>query len=140
MIDPTGKGIRGLDTWGSGAFGASRGKGKKHKGLDFGSEHLQDVLSPFAGRVTREAWPYKDDPFLTGMEIETDDGYIAKIFYVLPDPGVVGTRVESGEVIGTAQSLEHRYPGISPHVHVEVRLKSGELVDPETLLLTPTKR
>ena len=134
MISPTGKGVRGIDKWGSGAFHSSRGKGKTHKGLDFIADPGQDVVAPCAGRVRREAQVYADTTEYMGLVIVSDDLHHVKLFYVLPAPGVVGTLVDEGEVIGTVQDLDRRYPGITPHVHMEVRCSTGEIVDPGTLI------
>jgi hypothetical protein len=47
-------------------------------------------------------------------------GYVARVFYV--DPSVeVGQAVRVGAVVGTAHSLQAKYPGgMTNHVHTEL--------------------
>ncbi|MEW5925887.1 MAG: peptidoglycan DD-metalloendopeptidase family protein [Gemmatimonadota bacterium] len=125
--------VRGTDNHGSGKFGASRDGGKRsHNGLDFVALPGEKVLSPIEGLVVREARPYKTDPKYVGVVIDgTGDwkGYEVKMFYV---KGIKLGRVRAGEVVGTAQDLGKKYPGITNHVHVEVRLH-GLVVSPASL-------
>lgn len=127
--------IRDKDRYGNGAYGAGRKKGKddySHQGVDIVSEPGQDVASPIAGRVVRIAQPYGDDKTYKGVEIEAVDGTRMKVFYV--DPTIkVGDFVSAGDSIGRAQDITTRYPGITNHVHVEMRNPEG-LQDPTPYL------
>jgi len=128
LYSPTGRGVRGVDEWGSGAFGASRDGGvRRHAGTDFVATPDQVVTAPCGGVVTRRVRCYADTPRWQGLEIDAGWGLV-KLLYVEPRvaPGV---RVSAGEPIGVAQDLRARYPGITPHVHLEVALGAVGAVD-----------
>ncbi len=82
-------------------------------------------MTPAAsGTVTKTGLAYErveGQPAYRYVELTKDDGKVVRQLYV--DPSVkVGDRVEAGEtVIGLAQNLGPRFPGMSNHVHVEVR-------------------
>lgn len=123
MISPTGKDIRISDKHGMGRYGASRGK-KRHRGADYICEPGQSVLSPIAGIVRREARPYREGPY-GGLVIENQ--FVAvKMFYLKPDLSLIGVSVKQGQEIGKAQDLRDKYPGITPHIHMEI-----SSIDPE---------
>lgn len=127
--------LRRSDTWGAGRFGASRGR-RQHNGADIVARLGQEVLSPIDGRILRMSYPYASDTSLTGVMIEGVGRHIGmevKIFYMTPMPGMVGQSVKAGEKIGLAQSLLSKYPGITNHIHLEVR-QNGIVVDPQSLI------
>jgi len=124
LIDPTGLGLRGTDTWGSGAFLASRG-GRYHWGADFIATPGATVSMPCNGVVTRISRPYADDPQYGGYLIRTDWGAVVRLFYIDASPDLAGRYLVTGAPLGGAQSLQGRYPGITDHVHVEVRPPAG---------------
>ena len=121
---------RGTDSHGSGQFGSSRAGGSgTHAGLDIIVHEGEAVLSPIEGEVTREALPYANDQRFRGLVIEGVGewvGYEIKMFYV---QGILCGRVSPGSVVGYAQSIARKYPGITDHVHVEVRV-NGALLSP----------
>ena len=136
MINPTGKGVRGHDRYGSGAYAATRttaGKPRLHGGIDFVAEPGQLVVAPMAGRVAREARPYgqRVTPCNTGVWIESDEreSTLVKLFYCRPLPDIIGQWVEAGDTVATAVSLQDIYNGITDHVHAEVWV-AGRRVDP----------
>ena len=132
--NPTGRAVRGTDGFGSGAFGASRGS-RRHDGTDYVTVPPQDVTSPMSGRVTTISAPYRDNNDLLGVQIEASNGTLSWVWYIAPARGVVGSLVRAGQtVIGTAQSLQGRYRGITDHVHVRIRRADGTAVDPATLI------
>ena len=112
---------RQTDRYGSGQFHAKRSKGIKHhnhQGLDIAAKPNEIILSPIDGQVIREASPY---PPFTGILIRGSgayDGYEAKLFYVRGQRCGV---VKAGDVIGVCEDLAVKYPGITNHVHLEVR-------------------
>lgn len=119
---------RACDAWGSGQFGAGRGS-HSHEGLDVVSRPGQQILSPISGEVVREAHPYAGDSRYTGIVIRGTgqwSGYEVKMFYV---QGFRSGPIFAGEEIGRAQDITARYPGITNHVHIEVRFR-GLLLDP----------
>lgn len=122
---------RTTDPWGSGHFGAPRGN-RVHQGLDIVSRPGESVFSPINGILFREAVPYADDPTYKGVVIRGSGQWVGteiKIFYV---EGSLCGQVTSGQEIGRAQDLTRRYPGITNHIHLEVR-RGGAPVRPQDL-------
>jgi murein DD-endopeptidase MepM/ murein hydrolase activator NlpD len=136
LANPTHAGIRGIDTYGSGKFGARRDRGRrKHEGADLMVAAGATVWSPLSGVVTDIGHAYADDAELRFVEIrDKAHATSARVFYV--DPTVqVGQVVKAGEGIGVAESLAARYPrGITNHVHLELRDAAGKLIDPADVL------
>lgn len=136
FVNPTGKAPRTHDTYGLGAFGASRdGGSRKHEGVDYQAEAGQVVAAPISGYVTKIGAAYAGDSDLKFVEITNDAiGYTARAFYV--DPTVeVGDTVRLGQQIGTAHSLQSKYPGgMTDHVHLEVFDADQERLDATALL------
>lgn len=142
MISPTGLGVRS-DMAGDGGFRAKRGA-DIHRGIDFLCEPGQAVVSPISGIAIRSARPYAADKYYSGIVLGNATVQV-KLFYILPLTGIIGQRVEKGEVIGIAQDISDKYgkeSGMKPHVHMEVRLApvmtvlSGRevIVDPKLFL------
>ena len=130
MISPTGHGVRGIDVWGQGRYGAPRDKGTRiHPGSDFVCIPGQDVVSPINGVVVREKIPYATPSkgiLFGGLLIKNSDCEIT-MFYFEPLREVIKMPVAKGQVIGTAQDIGLRYPGIIPHVHLEFTSINPEL-------------
>jgi leukocyte cell-derived chemotaxin-2 len=81
--------------------------------------------------VIREAHPYANDPRFRGVVIRGTGswtGYEVKLFYV---DGLFTGDAQAGQVIGRAQDLIGRYPGITNHVHLEIRKRGRELLPNE---------
>lgn len=118
------------DKYGSGQYGASRNASRrKHNGLDIIVTAGEEIKSPITGSIVRQAFPYKNDMNYEGIVVEGDgewSGYEIKIFYV---KGLFGGKVVNEQVIGHAQDLTVKYPKITNHVHIEVRV-DGNLIDP----------
>lgn len=121
------------DAYGSGQYGASRDAGvRTHNGIDIIVAPGEKIFSPIKGNIVRQAMPYRDDPNYKGIVlkgIEQWDGYELKIFYV---EGLFSGEAFESQEIGSAQNLTLRYPGITNHIHLEVKYQ-GILVDPFTL-------
>ena len=135
--------IRGIDTWGTGSLGASRfrnGKRYKHKGTDYVYGSNESVVSPINGVVKRHGIAYANTHLrlvvIRGTGIH--EGLFAKVLYlspaVQPNDSVI-----VGELIGYAQSLQFKYPGITDHIHFELwrhaerKSEGGILLNPQTL-------
>lgn len=136
FANPTGAAPRGHDSYGSGAFGASRDSGvRHHEGVDYVAEAGQWVGSPISGFVTKIGYAYPGDIALQFVEVSNPAlGYVARVFYL--DPTVaVGQAVSLGGPIGRMHSLQDRYPGgMTDHVHVEIA-RAGERIDPASVIL-----
>lgn len=108
---------RGRDNHGAGYYGASRGS-RFHNGVDFVFSCNDEVRAFVPGEVTKLGYAYASDLKWRYVEIRTRDNRYNRYFYV--NPGVeVGQKIHEGEVIGCAQGIENKYPGMTPHVHFE---------------------
>lgn len=125
--------LRTTDVQGQGHYHASRGN-RLHNGVDIACWPDSKILSPVNGRVSKIGYPY--DPsdnhkgHLRYVEIVSEfDNRHWRIFYV--DPWVAtGDSVTLGQsIIGTAQDLMGIYKGITPHVHVEIKV-DDKFIDP----------
>lgn len=118
-------GLRRLDCWGSGAFGASRGGGS-HGGIDLAVDPGGVIIAPTSGEVIREARPYANDSRYSGVLFRGSDGVEFKIFYLT---GWCIACYQQGEQLGTAQDIRKKYPVITNHIHLEVFV-GGSRVNP----------
>jgi murein DD-endopeptidase MepM/ murein hydrolase activator NlpD len=135
--------VRKPDGQGEGHFGANRGTGRTHMGVDIEAAPGAEVTSPVSGTVRGEPFdPYANsrDPKLRGkvkaVKIQTDDGHLVDVLYVDPDANLKDrNRVTAGEtVLGKAADMGGLYDGpITNHVHLQVR-KNGRLRDPTAFL------
>ena len=133
FVNPTGKGVRGCDEQGCGGYNASRGS-RSHRGTDYSAAPGQDVLAISDGIITKIGYPYGDDISYRYIQIDSSDGYQIREFYITPNRDInFGSSVRVGQVIGTAQSLQPRYPNITDHIHVEIRLNE-KLIDPASVI------
>jgi hypothetical protein len=136
IISPTGLGIRN-DTGGSGNFRASRGT-RIHKGLDFEAIPGQDVVAPCDCTIARRAYPYSDSREYCGVLLENKWCWI-KIFYINPISDFTDRPYEAGATIGTAQDISERYTKVTPHIHLQIRIKEfnliGTHINPEIFLV-----
>lgn len=124
--------FRGIDAKGGGHYGASRG-GRIHRGVDLTCESKTPVGSPVRGKVTKLGWPYAGNFNIRYVEI-TSEAYRYRVFYVSPTVAV-GDTVELGDIIGASQSLKHLHPGITDHVHLEIKDLEHRFIDPTPLIL-----
>ena len=118
MISPTGKGTRS-DSAGDGNYGANRGE-RKHNGVDYLCDEGQEVVAPFAMKVTRMAYPSRD------MQMEgiawSAGKSSGKMFYFKPDRALLGKEVAEGQAIGTAQAVSGYYgmDSMEDHIHFQI--------------------
>ncbi|XP_067312643.1 leukocyte cell-derived chemotaxin-2-like [Pseudorasbora parva] len=113
--------IRGHDKWGDGYYGASRG-GRKHMGLDIVCADGDTVYAPFDVKLDGKATPYKKNNAINDGINLIGKGLCFKLFYVKPDR-YSGT-LKKGAKLGTLLPMQSVYPGITSHVHVQMRDKS----------------
>lgn len=134
LMNPTGNRIRN-DARGHGHYGARRTKtvaGKtvayRHDGTDYEAIPGQVVIAPFTGIIEREARPYAgySGVLLVGRRAR------AKLFYVKPDPELIGKSVKMGSPIGLAQDISKKYPGMTPHVHLRITSLDPEMINTDT--------
>jgi murein DD-endopeptidase MepM/ murein hydrolase activator NlpD len=121
--------LRKADDYGEGHFGASRGS-RTHKGVDYAVEAGATVCSTVFGIVSKLGYPYSDDLSYRYIDIEDQQGFHHRYFYVKPDCKV-GDKIRIGDAIGTCQDSAPRYnkngKTITNHVHYEVlKYKDGK--------------
>ena len=110
--------IRGSDSHGSGAYLASRGS-KKHNGIDFACYEGTKIYPHKYGEVTKLGYPYNNSQ-LRYVQVTDEHGYNLRYFYVKPCVKV-GDKVTTDDCVGESQTLQKRYPGITDHIHFEVK-------------------
>lgn len=128
--------IRRQDKWGDGAYMACRDDcTRKHEGLDVVTIPGEEILSPVDGFIRRHSVSSNDDYKygLSGYHILTDE-YLIKLWYLAPTLSP-GTMIKKGQLIGYANSLQGKYPGVTDHVHIEVwdLKKENVSINPATL-------
>jgi murein DD-endopeptidase MepM/ murein hydrolase activator NlpD len=137
FCNPTGEEARGHDAYGEGEFGARRdGGSRRHEGVDFMARAGQAVAAPISGYVSKIGYAYAGDQTLKFIEITNPAlNYAARVFYV--NPAVqVGEAVAVGTRIGTAHSLQRKYPGgMTDHVHLEIIDKGGDRIDAAKMIV-----
>lgn len=136
LARPVSNPVRGVDAYGSGAYGTPRDGGRRtHHGVDFVAVAGQAVQAPIAGIITRIGAAYAGQDTLQFVEISNPTThYVARVLYVGPTV-TRGMSVAAGDQIGIAQSLAARYPlGITNHVHVEFIGRRGARLDPLVVL------
>lgn len=120
------------DSWGDGNYGAPRGD-RKHRGIDYACQQGSKVLAIRGGKVTKIGYPYNpsdmDKGWLRYVQVTDVFGHHVRYFYVEPTIWL-HTVLKAGEEIGTTQNLNGAYKGITNHVHLEVKLSSGEYINP----------
>lgn len=137
--------VRGPDKWASqgGAYHAARsrdGRSRQHEGVDLVCPPHTPIYAPEACIFDRIADPYPDskDGILLGCVLALHAGGKVKILYMEPTKQMkAGMMLTSGTLVGFSQSLQHLYPGITDHVHLEYYNPSGERVDPTLHIFGP---
>jgi len=136
-VNPTDGDVRGCDAYGCGGYDATRtspdGSTYSHHSTDYVSTSGQDVVAVHDGTVSF-GQVYPNDTNLRFVQITSTDGYVVREMYVSPADGLApGDRVRAGDVIGQAQSLQGRYPGITDHIHVDIHYQNYWL-NPQRLI------
>jgi len=127
MINPTGGVIRN-DSQGQGHYRAWRGR-RLHKGVDYVATPGQMVKAPISGEITRKIQVYRGSKKWVGLEIVGDRATV-QLYYVEPNPDIIGTYTVAGRFIGEAQDIRQKYgPEMIAHVHLQI-----VALDPECLM------
>ena len=126
-----------VDKLGDGHYGTSRGD-RKHRGVDFEAPVGSKALSACKGTVTRIGTAYSGDSTYKYVEVRRNrynvsrkryDTFFIRYFYLEPSVRE-GDVIFEGTCLGTVQDLTKRYPGITPHVHVELMNHDRVRIDP----------
>lgn len=126
------RGVRGTDRYGSGVFLASRDGGKRsHLGRDYIIVAGDNTLAPIHAVIDKIGRAYPDSSLgsVTLRGTGEHRGLLVKMLYTSCDHPV-GSEIQMGDVLGMAQSLQAKYPGITDHVHCEV----WSATDPDSLM------
>lgn len=109
------------DIFGDGHLGASRGN-RPHLGVDFVTVPGTPIYAPFDFKSDGISFPYVGNLVLTGYKGKSVEGYHIRLWYITPLPSLLvgSVDVSKGDLIGYAQSLQDKYPGITNHIHVQV--------------------
>ena len=113
--------IRKSDNWGSGYFGAPRGN-RPHLGIDLIYSPDEEIRAPFDLTINRVSYPYAASPY-SGIAFTTtinNINYDGRMWYMFPDLVSIGQSVKRGQVIGVAQQINEKYPGMINHVHLQL--------------------
>ncbi len=134
------RGLRNTDAYGSGAFGASRGK-RTHAGIDIVALPGDEVVAPCDGRVVHIGVAYYGS-LLGSLHIQGTGQYSdvrVKLLYVDADDGLTGA-VTKGQKIGMAQDVSSYWHMKSPksgrmvnHIHFELMMRC----DPQRFMRLP---
>lgn len=135
-------GVRGIDAWGAGGYGAPRDNGSRaHPGTDFITQQCPQpshAIATMSGTVKHTGFVYVDDPkteidetILGTIHLDCGEFYL-KYYYAKPSVHV-GDHVNAGDTIGEAQSLIPFYrekdetrDDITDHVHFEVLVRDAK--------------
>lgn len=128
------------EVFGGQLFGAPRGEGRRHDGLDFAVPNGTKLLSLVPGVVRYVEPDNGKRGYGLNIEIQGDDGFNYHYSHLSGTHVVAGQRVNAGEIL--ALSGETGSPG-SQHLHLGVymRNKQGQFIkalDPLTHLATHT--
>ena len=126
------------DSRGMGHYGASRSRGRPHRGIDILCTPGQTIYAPISGKI-RLGYVYPDNRNFTLIEITgsgRDELHAVKLFYTeLAFNVLEGHFVSRAQKIGVAQAISDRWgPDMEDHVHVELRLEAVQ-VDPTDYVL-----
>jgi hypothetical protein len=120
-VKSTRRRIRKSDNWGSGYFGAPRGN-RPHLGIDLIYSPDEEIRAPFDLTINRVSYPYASSPY-SGIAFTTtidNIDYDGRMWYMLPDFGSIGKSFKRGQIIGVAQQINEKYPGMINHVHLQL--------------------
>jgi hypothetical protein len=160
-VDPN-RGLRGIDDFGSGAFGADRetsihsagtapaGTQYGHMGLDLAADPDSFLIAPCDGLLTTFGWAYKNEAgglrtvHLLADRASVWNGYRFVIMYADATERLKLPEVKAGDVIGVVQNVSafHSVPPqeMKNHIHfaaykINAKRNSWDLIDPAPLLM-----
>ena len=126
--------VREHDDFGSGLYGASRDGGKRsHNGIDLACYPGSSVCSINSGTVTKLGYPYKDALQYRYVEVTNYHKIKFRYFYVKPSVSM-NQAIVQGQILGKSQELNSKYPGITEHVHLELKTMGNEFLDPNDFI------
>ena len=122
------------DSFGKGAFGASRNGGRVHAGIDLALPLDSPVLASKSGRVFFSG---DDTGYGHYIELRHPDGLSTRYAHLSTIQINEGDWISQGQRIGlSGNSGNAIHPRITPHLHFEIRYHNQPL-NPATGLLDP---
>lgn len=95
-----------------------------HKGMDFKTPVGTEVVTPKAGKVTRVNWNWTANG--NCIEIEYEDGVLAKFLHLSENRVSEGQHVGAGQVVALSGNTGH---STAPHLHYQLD-RGGKTLDP----------
>lgn len=95
-----------------------------HHGMDFMAATGTDVVSPFAGVVTRSNWNHAANG--NCLEIELADGTLVKMLHLSENLVGPGDRVTAGQLVARSGNTGH---STGPHLHYQLN-RGDRVLDP----------
>lgn len=99
-----------------------------HNGIDIAAPTGTDVLAPADGVVSKISWHNGGG---NQLHIKHDNGYTTGYAHLSSYAVKVGDKVKKGQKVA---EVGNTGASTGPHLHLTVRDKSGNLVDPLTVL------
>ncbi len=96
-----------------------------HKGMDFKVNTGTPVYAPKDGTVLRTNWNWSSNG--NCVELQLEDGTIAKFLHLSDTKVKAGERVARGDVIALTGNTGHT---TAPHLHYQLERGEGKIVDP----------
>jgi len=126
-LNPTGGPVRRNDAWGSGEYRATRYDRDKrrryrHNGVDFVGKVKAPVVAPISGELRRIGRGATTGVVIVGRI--NGKRHVVKLLHF--DPAVSNGAVLQGQFIGRVKNLKRWYPGMTPHVHMDVHEWRGD--------------
>jgi murein DD-endopeptidase len=107
------------------------GETGSHRGTDYGTPDGSPIYSPLSGAVSFIGEDDRSGKYI-GVKGENYTISFSHMGFILPAEGEI---VAQGQALGLSGSTG-RVTG--PHVHVVVRDKRGDRIDPETVIIPPS--
>jgi len=113
-----------------------------HKGIDLACYPNTRITLALigiesVGKVTKIGMPYEDnqrteynETLYKYVQVTTPSNINVRLFYITPQVEV-GQFINADDVLGVVQNLQPIYPGITNHIHVEVKSGNGNYLDPK---------
>lgn len=98
----------------------------QHPATDFITLENEPVYAPFEGLISKQAYFNLNRKF-TGLHLVNEDGTKIKIYFMKPVAGLIGSKVEEGQIIGYAQNNAEEK--VTQHLHIEI-IQQGKNINP----------
>jgi murein DD-endopeptidase MepM/ murein hydrolase activator NlpD len=119
------------DSGGSGYFGAPRGSGRGHQGIDIVAGVGEPIYASRAGTIVDPSFEYS---YGNVVDVKHEEGYLSRYAHLTAFSYSHGAYVEKGtKIASSGRSGNAAGYGITPHLHFEIR-QYGRLLNPSRML------